>query len=60
MGTKELKLTALVVSLFYPTLCRLVIGYEVNFPLEESYSRCYGTNEQNPYRDLKEGLSLCL
>lgn len=34
MGTKELKLTALIVALFYPTQCTLVIGYDGNFPLD--------------------------
>lgn len=34
MGTKELKLTALIVALFYPTQCRLVFGYDSNFPLD--------------------------
>lgn len=34
MGTKELKLTALIVAPFYPTPCRLVTGYDSNFPLD--------------------------
>lgn len=34
MGTMELKLTALIVALFYPTQCTPVNGYDSNFPLD--------------------------
>lgn len=34
MGTKELKLTALIVALFYQTRCKIVIGYDSNFPFD--------------------------
>lgn len=32
--SKELKLTALIVALFYPTRYRLVIGYDSNFAFD--------------------------